>query len=72
MLNLLHDMAALNVQNRTVGLIENGTWAPSSGKSMRTLLEGMKNMTILEPVVTVKSALKEGSRESLSQLKDAW
>lgn len=71
MLNLLHDMAALNVQNRTVGLIENGTWAPSSGKSMRTLLEGMKNMTILEPVVTVKSALKEGSRESLSQLKDA-
>lgn len=71
MLNLLHDMAALNVQNRTVGLIENGTWAPSSGKSMRTLLEGMKNMTILEPVVTVKSALKEDSRESLSQLKDA-
>lgn len=71
MLNLLHDMAALNIQNRTVGLIENGTWAPSAGKSMRTLLEGMKNMTILEPVATVKSALKKDSRDSLSQLKDA-
>ena len=71
MLNLLHDMAALNIQNRTVGLIENGTWAPSAGKSMRTLLEGMKNMTILEPVATVKSALKKDSRDSLSQLKEA-
>ena len=71
MLNLLHDMAALNIQNRTVGLIENGTWAPSASKSMRTLLEGMKNMTILEPVATVKSALKKDSRDSLSQLKDA-
>ena len=71
MLNLLHDMAALNIQTRTVGLIENGTWAPSAGKSMRTLLEGMKNMTILEPVATVKSALKKDSRDSLSQLKDA-
>ena len=71
MLNLLQDMAALNIQNRTVGLIENGTWAPSAGKSMRTLLEGMKNMTILEPVATVKSALKKDSRDSLSQLKDA-
>lgn len=38
---------------------------------MRTLLEGMKNMTILEPVATVKSALKKDSRDSLSQLKDA-
>lgn len=55
---LLNDMKALNVQGRTVGLIENGTWAPASGKLMRAALEGMKNMTVLEPVLTVKSSLK--------------
>ncbi|MBS5150282.1 MAG: FprA family A-type flavoprotein [Butyricicoccus pullicaecorum] len=56
MLGLLHDMKALNVQNRTIALVENGSWAPTSAKNMRELLDSMKNMTILEPVVSVRSA----------------
>ena len=70
MLNLLHDMKALNVQNRTVALLENGSWAPSSAKQVRALLDEMKGMEILEPVVTVKSAMKEDSMNSLRELAD--
>ncbi|HJC15385.1 MAG TPA: FprA family A-type flavoprotein [Candidatus Fusicatenibacter intestinigallinarum] len=70
MLNFLHDMKALNVQNRTVALMENGSWAPSSAKQVRALLDEMKGMEILEPVVTVKSALKEDSMNSLRELAD--
>lgn len=57
--NLLADMKALNVQNRTVGLIQNGTWAPAAGKLMRAKLEEMKNMTVLEADVTIRSSLRE-------------
>ena len=67
----LDDMKALMVQNRTVGLIENGSWAPASGKLIRLRLEEMKNMTLLEPTVTLKSSLKEDSRAQLEALKDA-
>ncbi|HIR58313.1 MAG TPA: FprA family A-type flavoprotein [Candidatus Gallacutalibacter pullicola] len=71
MQNFLHDMKALNVQNRTAAIIENGSWAPVSGKLMREVLGEMKNMRILEPALTVKSAVKSGNLESLSALKDA-
>lgn len=64
-------MKALNLQNRTIGLIENGTWAPTSTKQVRTLLEEMKNMQILEPAVTIKSALKGDSMERLNELKNS-
>ena len=70
-LNLLHDMKALNLQNRTIGLIENGTWAPTSTKQMRALLEEMKQMKLLEPAVTIKSALKGDSMEKLEELKES-
>ncbi|HIS52234.1 MAG TPA: FprA family A-type flavoprotein [Candidatus Onthomonas avicola] len=70
MANLLEDMKNLNLQNRTVGLMENGTWAPMAGKQMRAALEGMKRMRILEPAVTVKSALKADSRAAIGQLAD--
>ena len=71
MLNFLHDMKALNVQNRTVALLENGSWAPTSAKQVRALLEEMKGMEVLEPVVTVKSSLKEDSLNSIKELADA-
>lgn len=71
MLNLLHDMKALNLQNRTVALMENGSWAPSCARQMRALLEEMKSMEILEPVVTLKSALKDDSLAQLDALRDA-
>lgn len=63
--NLLTDMKALNVSNRTVAIIENGTWAPMAGKHMRTKLEEMKNMTVLEAGVTIKSALKQDQEVQL-------
>ena len=71
MYNFIHDMEALQLRNRTVGIIENGTWAPVSGKLMRAQLENLKDMTILEPVVTLKSSLKDESKAQLEALKDA-
>ena len=71
MYNFLHDMKSLLVQNRTVGIIENGTWNPASGKLMRLRLDEMKNMNVLEPVVTLKSALKADSKAQLDALKAA-
>ncbi len=64
-------MKALNLQNRTVALMENGSWAPSCARQMRALLEEMKSMEILEPVVTLKSALKDDSLAQLDALRDA-
>ena len=58
-------------RNRTVGLIENGSWAPMSGKVMRGLLEGCKDVTILEPVVSIRSALNAESEAQLAALTDA-
>lgn len=69
--NLLHDMQQLNVQNRTIGIIDNGTWAIIAGKQMRDMLAQMKNMTILEPTVSVKSSLKEETMLKLEELKQA-
>ncbi|MBP5545862.1 MAG: FprA family A-type flavoprotein [Bacteroidales bacterium] len=63
--NLLHDLKAHSWQNRTVALIENGTWAAQSGKAMRTLLEEMKNITILGEDLSLKSAMKESQMEDL-------
>ena len=71
MYNFLHDMEALQLRNRTVGIIQNGTWNPASGKLMQAELETMKDMKVLEPVVTLKSSLKADSKEQLEALKDA-
>ncbi len=66
---LLMDLKAHNLQNRTVALIENGTWAPQAGKLMSELVNGMKNMTLLDGTVSLKSAVKE--RAALESLADA-
>ena len=66
----LADLKALNLQNRTVALLENGTWAPVSAKHMRTTLESMKNMTVLEGAVALKSALAEGQLAALEALAE--
>ena len=57
-------------RNRTVGLIENGSWAPMAAKGMRGLLEGSKDVTILEPVVKIQSALNAESEAQLEALMD--
>ncbi len=58
-------------RNRTVGLIENGSWAPMAGKVMRGMLEGCKDVTILDPLVSIRSALNEESAAQLAALRDA-
>ena len=58
-------------QNRTVGILENGTWAPSAGKAMRAILEQMKNVSIVEPAVTIRSSMKQADLPALEALADA-
>ncbi|MBO5279360.1 MAG: FprA family A-type flavoprotein [Lachnospiraceae bacterium] len=65
---LLHELAAHNLQNRTVALIENGSWAPVSGKQMGEILEKCKNITFMEPVCSIKSSVKAEQRELLETL----
>ena len=68
---LLHDIVAHNLQNRTVALIENGTWAPTAGGLMRKLLSGLRGIDILEDSLTVRSSLKEGQLEALDRMAAA-
>lgn len=66
--HLLMDMKAHNVQNRTVALIENGTWGVMAAKKMTEIISGMKNMTILDQTITVKSSLKEDQLSEIAAL----
>lgn len=68
---LLHHLKAKNYQKRTVALIENGSWAPSAARTMKELLGQMKEITVLEPVVTIRGAVKPGDVEQLEQLAQA-
>ena len=63
-------LKAKNYQNRTVGLIENGTWAATAAKKMKAEFEGMKNISICENIVSIKSTLNEASRAELVKLAD--
>ncbi len=58
-------------QNRKVGLVENGAWAPTAGRVMKQKLEAFKNIEIVEPMVTVKGTLKDDSRAALDELAEA-
>lgn len=69
--NLLSDMKALAVQKKTVALLENGTWAPTTAKQMRAVLETMKDMTILDAQITVKSAMAADQSNELETLAQA-
>lgn len=66
--SFLSHLKAKNYQNRTVAFIENGSWAPMSGKLMRGFFDGMKNITVIDKLVTVKSAVKDDTKEELKQL----
>ena len=66
----LHHLAGKNYQNRKIGIIENGTWAPSAGKCMKDIINSMKGITICEPTVTIMSTLNNESREKLQQLAE--
>lgn len=69
--NLLADMKALAVQNKTVALMENGTWAPTTAKQMREKLAELKNVTILDTQITIKSAMAPEQEDQLEALAEA-
>lgn len=68
MQELLHALQGKNYQNRKVGIIENGSWAPSAGKCMKNILEQMKDLKICEPLVTIKSRMNDRSKKELEDL----
>ena len=68
--NFLLDLKAHNLQNRTVAVIDNGTWAATAGKQMREIAGAMKNMKVLENGVSLKSSAKETQRAELEALAD--
>ena len=68
--NFLLDLKSHNFQNRTVAVIDNGTWAATAGKQMREIVGAMKNMTVLENSVSLKSSVKETQRAELETLAD--
>ena len=65
-----HHLNSRNYQKRKVGIIENGSWAPASGKKMKEILENMKDLEIVEPTITIKSRLKEDDISKLESLAD--
>lgn len=68
--NYLYDMKSLNLQNRKVAIIENGSWAPKSAKLMKEFLEGMKKMEILDDNLSIASAMKENNIVDMDSLVD--
>ena len=61
----LHHLKGKNYQKRTVALVENGSWAPSSARTMKEILSQMKEITVLEPVVTLRGAVKDSDVQQL-------
>ena len=68
--HFLRHLSARNYQKRIVGIIENGSWAPSAGRGMKAILEGMKDIKIVEPMVTIKSRMNEENRINMEKLAD--
>lgn len=71
MQDFLHHLQSKAYQNRTVGIIENGSWAPCAAKTMKAVLETMKNVTVVEPSVTIKSTMKDADIPAMEALADA-
>ena len=66
--DFLHHLKLKNYQNRRVAIVENGSWAPTAGRVMRAMLEGMKNIEIVEPMVTIRSRMKDCDLPAMEQL----
>ena len=69
--SFLNILKSKNYQKRTVGFIENGSWAPTAGRQMKDIMSGLKEITLVEPVVTVKSTLNADSSAALETLAEA-
>ena len=71
MYTFLYKLSIKGYQRRRFGIIENGTWAPMAGKIMRGMLEGMKDIEIVEPMVSLKSAMQSGDEARMEELAEA-
>ena len=69
--NLINDIVAHNLQNRTVAVVDNGTWAATAGGKIVAALSKLKNMTFLEEKASIRSSVKEAQRQQLEALADA-
>ena len=67
----LHKLLIKNYQNRRVGILENGSWAPTAGKVMRNMLLEMKNLDIVSPMVTIRARMKAEDLPAMEELADA-
>lgn len=66
--DFLNHLKAKNFQNRRIALVESGSWGPMAAKKMREILDTMKNLTICETTVTIRSAMKEADKESIAKM----
>lgn len=68
--DFLHRLQSKGYQKRKVAIVENGTWSPSAGRTIREILENMKSIEIVEPMVTIYSVMNEANKEELNVLSD--
>lgn len=68
--DFLHHLKSKNYQKRTVGIMENGSWAPMAGKQMKAILESLKEITICDEVVSIKSTMNQATLEAMERLAD--
>ena len=66
----LRHLKSKNYQNRTIGIVENGTWAPSAAKCMKEIISGMKDIKLIEPTITIRTTLKENTKKELEILAE--
>lgn len=64
----LENLRSKNYQKRKIGIIENGTWAPSAGRCMKEIISKMKDIEVVEPMVTIRSTLNEETKEKIKEL----
>ena len=69
--DFLYHLQIKNYQKRRFGIVENGSWAPSAGKVMRSMIEGLKDCEIVEPMVTIRSRMKAADEAQLEQLAES-
>ena len=69
--DFLYHLQIKNYQKRRFGIVENGSWAPSAGHVMKEMIEAMKDCTIVEPLVTIRSRMKPADEEHLTKLAEA-
>lgn len=68
--DLLHHLKIKNFQNRRIGIIENGSWAPAAARKMKEYFDGMKDITVVEPIITIRSTRKPADDEKFAALAE--